>query len=66
MEYIYKGKGVIDDSDYTKFEQFNKAKTEKLAGLYKEVLQVIDAEPERDATFGTAHSKAGSPRQCLP
>ncbi|MDP4209736.1 MAG: GTP cyclohydrolase I FolE [Bacteroidota bacterium] len=53
MEYIFKGKGVIDESDYTKFEQFNKEKTERLAGLYKEVLQVVDAEPEREGLIDT-------------
>jgi GTP cyclohydrolase I len=53
MEYIFKGKGVIDDTDYTKFEQFNKDKTERLAGLYKEVLQVVDAEPEREGLMDT-------------
>jgi GTP cyclohydrolase I len=53
MTYTFKGKGIIDEDDYAKIEQFNKKKTEKLSALYKEVLQQIDSEPEREGLLDT-------------
>ena len=53
MDYTFKGKGVIDEDDYTRFERFNKEKTEKLTGLYKNVLEVIDSDPEREGIRDT-------------
>lgn len=53
MTYTFKGKGIIDEDDYAKIEQFNQKKTEKLSALYKEVLQQIDSEPEREGLQDT-------------
>ena len=48
MEYIYKEHDNNNDSGYARVERFDKEKNEKLAGLYKEVLDIIDPEPERE------------------
>jgi GTP cyclohydrolase I len=53
MDYTFKGAGYIDDEDYTKFEKFNKRKTDKLVSLYKDILQIIDPEPEREGLQDT-------------
>ena len=54
MEHlITKGIGVIDEVDYEKIERFNKKKTEKLIKLYKEVLNVIEADPDREGLKDT-------------
>ena len=53
MDYVFKNKGLIDDDDYSQFEKYNKEKTERLAGLYKEVLQVIDPDPGREGLVDT-------------
>lgn len=53
MSFTYKGKGVIDEDGYAKIEQFNKEKTEKLTGLYKEILKQLDSEPEREGLLDT-------------
>jgi len=53
MGYSFKSKGIIDEDGYAKIEQFNKERTEKLSGLYKEVLQEIDPEPDREGIKDT-------------
>ncbi|HEY4784653.1 MAG TPA: GTP cyclohydrolase I FolE [Bacteroidales bacterium] len=53
MGYTFKGKGIIDEDDYAKIEQFNEEKTGKLTDLYGQVLQVIDNDPEREGLKDT-------------
>lgn len=53
MSFTYKGKGIIDEDGYAKIEQFSKEKTEKLTGLYKDVLKQLDSEPEREGLLDT-------------
>jgi GTP cyclohydrolase I len=53
MDYVFKNKGLIDDDDYSQFEQFNKEKTNRLAELYHEVLQIVDGNPEREGLIDT-------------
>jgi GTP cyclohydrolase I len=44
---------TINDDGYTKIEQFNKEKTKQLAGLYKQILQVTDDNPNREGLTDT-------------
>jgi GTP cyclohydrolase IA len=61
MEPIYyKGDGIIDDDDYAKVELFNKAKTDKLGELYKNVLSVIEPFPDREGLIKTPSRVAKS------
>ncbi len=53
MDYIVKGTGMIDDDGYSKYERFNKEKTERLAALYKEILQISDGDPDREGLSNT-------------
>ena len=53
MDYVFKNKGLIDDDDYSQLEKYNKEKTERLASLYKEVLQVTDPDPGREGLVDT-------------
>ena len=53
MDYVFKNKGLIDDDDYSQIEQYNKEKTERLAQLYHEVLQLTDGNPEREGLIDT-------------
>jgi GTP cyclohydrolase IA len=53
MDYVFKNKGLIDEDDYSQFEQFNKEKTNRLAELYHEVLQIVDGNPEREGLIDT-------------
>lgn len=53
MGLTIKSKGIIDDDDYAKIEHFNKEKTEKLSGLYRQVLEVTDGEPDREGLKDT-------------
>jgi len=53
MDYTFRGAGYIDDDEYTKFEKFNKKKTEKLAALYKDILQTIETDPDREGIQDT-------------
>lgn len=53
MEYTFKGKGFIDEDGYARIEQFNKEKTDRLAELYKEVLQITDNDPDREGLVAT-------------
>jgi GTP cyclohydrolase IA len=53
MGYIIKGKGIIDDDGYAKYEQFNEEKTERLAALYKEILQITEEQPDREGLRDT-------------
>jgi GTP cyclohydrolase IA len=53
MDYVFKNKGLIDDNDYSQIEQYNKEKTERLAQLYQEVLQLTDGNPEREGLIDT-------------
>ncbi len=52
-DHIYKAAGVIDDEGYAKYEKYHKENTNKLAELYHDVLQIIDAEPEREGLKDT-------------
>ncbi len=53
MDYIVKGTGMIDDEGYSKYERFNKEKTERLAELYKEIIELTDSEPDREGLENT-------------
>lgn len=54
MEPLYiRNAGIIDDSEYAKVESYNKAKTEKLTELYREVLSVIESAPDREGLQNT-------------
>jgi GTP cyclohydrolase I len=53
MDYIVKSTGMIDDDGYSKTERFNKEKTERLAALYKEIIQIADADPDREGLSNT-------------
>jgi GTP cyclohydrolase I len=53
MDYVFKGKGIIDDDGYSKYEKFNKKNTEQLSGLYKQVLEIIDPDPTREGVHDT-------------
>ena len=53
MDYVFKSTGMIDDEGYGKYERFNKEKTERLAALYKEVLQIADGDPDREGLENT-------------
>ena len=53
MEYIYKEHDNNDDSGYARIERFDKEKSEKLAGLYKEILDIIDPDSEREGVLKT-------------
>ena len=48
-----KGTGIIDDVDYARIEQFNKEKTEKLTGLYKDILKLIEPNSDREGLVNT-------------
>ena len=48
MDYIYKEHDGDDETGYARIERFGKERTEKLAGLYREVLNTIDPEPHRE------------------
>lgn len=53
MDYVIKSTGLIDDEGYSKYERFNKEKTERLASLYKEIIQLTDSEPDREGLSNT-------------
>ena len=53
MDYVFKNKGMIDEDGYTKIEQYNKEKTERLVQLYQEILQITDGEPDREGLKDT-------------
>ena len=54
MESIYfEGKEFIDDLNYGKIERFNKEKTDKLIGLYKNILEILEPEPDREGLKNT-------------
>lgn len=53
MDYIFKNTGQIDDDGYAKYERFNKEKTERLAALYKEIIQLTDGDPDREGLHDT-------------
>jgi GTP cyclohydrolase I len=52
-EHIYKLAGIIDEDGYSKYEKYHRENTEKLAGLYKEILNVIDNDPQREGLKDT-------------
>lgn len=52
-KHIYKNAGLIDEEGYAKYEKFHKEKTDRLAELYKEVLQNIDSDPNREGLIDT-------------
>jgi GTP cyclohydrolase I len=50
---FFKAAGVINDENYSRVEQFNKLKTDKLKDLYSEVLKQIEPEPGREGIKDT-------------
>jgi len=53
MDYVIQSTGLIDDDGYSKYERFNKEKTERLATLYKEIIQLADGDPDREGLEAT-------------
>lgn len=53
MDYIFKNTGQIDDEGYSKYERFNKEKTERLTALYQEIIQLTDGDPDREGLKNT-------------
>lgn len=51
--FFVKGTGIIDDVDYARIEQFNTEKTEKLMGIYKDVIQLLEPDPDREGLANT-------------
>ena len=52
-EHIYKIAGIIDEDGYSKYEKYHKENTDKLAGLYRNILDVIDGDPHREGLKDT-------------
>lgn len=52
-EHVYKLAGIIDEDGYSKYEKYHKENTEKLSGLYREILGVIDNDPQREGLKDT-------------
>jgi GTP cyclohydrolase IA len=52
-DHIYRTTGIIDDEGYAKYERYHKENTNKLAELYKDVLNIIDTEPDREGLKDT-------------
>jgi len=52
-ELEFKGATYIDDEGYQKVERYGKEKTEKLAGLYREILNLAEGDPEREGLKDT-------------
>ncbi len=48
MDYIFKEHDGSDETGYARIERFGKERTEKLSGLYREVLNIIDPDPRRE------------------
>jgi len=48
MDYIFKEHDGSDETGYARIERFGKERTEKLSGLYREVLNIIDPDPQRE------------------
>ncbi len=53
QDHIYRSAGIIDDEGYAKYEKYHKENTEKLSGLYRSVLEIIDSEPQREGLKDT-------------
>lgn len=52
-EHISKLAGIIDEDGYSKYEKYHRENTGKLASLYKEILNVIDSDPQREGLKDT-------------
>ncbi|HEX3008249.1 MAG TPA: GTP cyclohydrolase I FolE [Bacteroidales bacterium] len=52
-EHIYKLAGIIDEEGYAKYEKYHRENTDKLAGLYRNILDVIDTDPQREGLKDT-------------
>lgn len=52
-EYVYKLAGIIDEDGYSKYEKYHKENTDKLSGLYRDILGVIDNDPQREGLKDT-------------
>lgn len=52
-DHIYRSAGTIDDDGYSKYEKYHKENTEKLSVLYRNVLDLIDTEPQREGLRDT-------------
>ncbi|NJO70500.1 MAG: GTP cyclohydrolase I FolE [Bacteroidetes bacterium] len=52
-DHIYRIAGIIDEDGYTKYEKYHKENTDKLAGYYREILDVIDSDPQREGLKDT-------------
>lgn len=50
---FFKDAGIIDDDDYSRTEKFNKQKTDKLVKLYREILDSIEPEANREGLKDT-------------
>lgn len=48
MDYIFKEHDGSDETGYARIERFGKERTEKLSGLYRKVLNIIDPDPQRE------------------
>lgn len=52
-EHIYKLAGIIDEEGYSKYEKYNIESTEKLSELYRNVIDIVDADPNREGLKDT-------------
>ncbi len=52
-DHIYKLAGIIDEDGYAKYEKYHRENTEKLSGLYRNILDVIDTDPAREGLKDT-------------
>lgn len=52
-EHVYKIAGIIDEDGYAKYEKYHRENTEKLSGLYRSILDVIDTNPQREGLKDT-------------
>jgi GTP cyclohydrolase I len=52
-EHIYKLAGIIDEDGYSKYEKYHEQNTNKLADLYRNILTVLDSNPEREGLKDT-------------
>ncbi len=53
MSIIKSNEHFFDDSSYKKYEEFDENKTQKLAGYYNEILQLIGEDPDREGLVDT-------------
>ena len=53
MSIIKSNEHFFDDSSYKKYEEFDKNKTQKLAGYYKDILRLIGEDTDREGLLDT-------------